>query len=96
MKEVFVSPDQCAADDCRDRVPLALRVGPNPLFRAPGFVQNLAGLRRPAVQTRRLENDGSVPLSGLVAIRWSTNLSSKVNMPHIINFEAKCGAHLVT
>ena len=28
--------------------------------------------------------------------RWSTNLSSKVNLPHAIDFGAKCGAHLVT
>ena len=27
--------------------------------------------------------------------RWSTTLSSKVNLPHVIDFWAKCGAHLV-
>jgi len=29
------------------------------------------------------------------ASRWSTTLSSKVNLPHAINFRAKCGANLV-
>ena len=28
--------------------------------------------------------------------RWSTTLSSKVNLPHAINFRALCGANLVT
>ena len=28
--------------------------------------------------------------------RWSTTLSSKVNLPHAIKFTALCGAHLVT
>ena len=30
------------------------------------------------------------------AARWSTTLSSKVNLPHVINFGAFCGANLVT
>ena len=28
--------------------------------------------------------------------RWSTTLSSKVNLPHTIDFGALCGANLVT
>jgi len=28
--------------------------------------------------------------------RWSTALSSKVNLPHAVNFKALCGANLVT
>jgi len=28
--------------------------------------------------------------------RWSSTLSSKVNLPHVINARAKCGASLVT
>ena len=31
-----------------------------------------------------------------VSTRWSTTLSSKVNLPHAINFRASCGADLVT
>ena len=39
-----------------------LRVGPRPDCGASGFVPDLDGIRRPAVQTRGLENDDSVPL----------------------------------
>jgi len=28
--------------------------------------------------------------------RWTTTLSSQVNLPHVINFGASCGANLVT
>ena len=28
--------------------------------------------------------------------RWTTNLSSKVNLPHVINFQAVCSTNLVT
>ena len=31
-----------------------------------------------------------------MSTRWSTTLSSKVNLPHAINFRALCGANLVT
>ena len=43
-------------------LPKALKVGPNSPFRAPGFVPQLARIRRPAVHTRGLENDELVPL----------------------------------
>ena len=32
----------------------------------------------------------------LVSTRWSTALSSKVNLPHAVNFRAVCGASLTT
>jgi len=31
-----------------------------------------------------------------VSTRWTTSLSSKLNLPHAINFRAVCGAHVVT
>jgi len=34
-------------------------------------------------------------LTGL-STRWSMTLSSEVNLPHVINARAMCGAHLVT
>jgi len=34
--------------------------------------------------------------TNLVTTRWSTTPSSKVNLPHAINFRALCGANLVT
>jgi hypothetical protein len=37
------------------------------------------------------------PTSSLgITTQWSTTLSSKVNLPHVINFRAKYGANLVT
>jgi hypothetical protein len=36
------------------------------------------------------------PPYGSAAIRWSTTLSPKVNLPHAINLRALCGANLVT
>jgi hypothetical protein len=33
---------------------------------------------------------------GRHTIRWSTHLSSKVNLPYAIDFKASCGAYLVT
>ena len=36
------------------------------------------------------------PESAPQITRWSTTLSSKVNLPHVINFRALCGANLVT
>jgi len=34
--------------------------------------------------------------AGSCALRWSTTRSSKVNLPHAIDFRAICGAKLVT
>ena len=33
---------------------------------------------------------------GSASTRWSTTLSSKVNLPHAIKFRALCGENLVT
>ena len=45
------------------------RVGSDPRFRAPELVQELAGIWRPAVQTRGLENEDGFPIWRLEASR---------------------------
>ena len=48
----------------------ALCGGPDYLFRASRFEPELAGIRRPAVQTRGLEYDDLIPLCGLVCVQF--------------------------
>ena len=66
------------------------------------FLQNLIILvivmvKRRCSKLRRSEKDGlRWNLVGGDSTRWSTTLSSKVNLPHAINFRALCGAYLVT
>jgi len=42
----------CGKSSTEPLNPPALSMRPNPLFRVPGFVPELTGIRRPAVQTR--------------------------------------------
>ena len=69
-------------------------------FRLNLFSYNIGiqgeGLEFSSLGEARAEQEG-VPFAPLPPpTRWSTTLSSKVNLPHAIVFGALCGANLVT
>jgi len=55
---------------------------------------NVACRRNPSLAARGWCSSQEL-LSGGTATRWSTNLSSKVNLHYTINLRALCGANLV-